>query len=150
MAFVSLTDLVYPVGTIIMTTSMSTVDQVQNKFGGTWEQIKKGLIGAAGSTGLANNNATGGSSKITISNIPNHGHTVRMNKNPVWGGSSGTTPTGKNLWNYDSYQWVESGTQYYDFDCSNANGNNWFILPTGGGQDYYPAHYSCYIFRRTA
>ena len=61
---------VYPIGSIYITTTEDTVVKVQNKLGGTWEQIEDRFLLGAGSTYLAN--TTGGSSDAVV---VSHAHT---------------------------------------------------------------------------
>lgn len=35
-------DLIYPIGSLYFSTSLNTVDKVQEKFGGTWERLPEG------------------------------------------------------------------------------------------------------------
>ena len=66
-------DKVYPVGSIYISTSLSTTDQVKSVFGGTWEtygtgKVLKGTTGTAGTTGGSN------AVKLTTENLPSHTH----------------------------------------------------------------------------
>jgi len=74
-------DAAYPVGSIYVSTSLTTVDQVKVKLGGTWEVYGQGrvLVGK-GSNGTTTYTAgaTGGSesisTKLTEANLPSHTH----------------------------------------------------------------------------
>ncbi len=92
---------IYPVGSIYISTELSTVEQVQNKFGGTWEtygtdKVLRGTTSKSGTTGGANTvtlttanlpahthnydkaNANTGSHTLTIAEMPSHpGHVER-------------------------------------------------------------------------
>ena len=77
-------NVIYPVGTIYTSTTLSTPEQVAAKFGGTWEAYGQGrvLIGAGsgtdpyGTTQSFTINSTGGyySVKLTGTNVPAHYH----------------------------------------------------------------------------
>lgn len=78
-----MTDYVYPVGSIYMTTSAMNPGTI---FGGTWAKIEnRFLIGASGTYSVG---TTGGSTTqtLTTTNIPSHTHTVTT-------GNSTNTPT---------------------------------------------------------
>lgn len=78
-----MTDYVYPVGSIYMTTSATNPGTI---FGGTWAKIEnRFLIGASGTYSVG---TTGGSTTqtLTTTNMPPHTHTVTT-------GNSTNTPT---------------------------------------------------------
>lgn len=66
-----LTDIIYPVGSIYMTTSSANPGTV---FGGTWAKIQDRFLLGSGSSRAAGE--TGGSStySLTVSNMPSHNH----------------------------------------------------------------------------
>lgn len=73
-------DYFYPVGTIYESTSLTTVADIENKFGGTWEVFGAGrvLIGVDSSdTDFNTVNTTGGEKvhTLTINETPKHTHT---------------------------------------------------------------------------
>ncbi len=69
-------NIIYPVGSIYMSTEDDTVEKVQDKFGGTWVKYSSGttLIGDDGTNYITNDSTkgSGGSSTVTLSskNIP--------------------------------------------------------------------------------
>ena len=85
-------DKIYPVGSIYISATLSTVEQVKSALGGTWEIYGKGqtLVGidtsqtefnTIGKTGGAKSvsytpSGTIGSTGLTISQIPSHTHTI--------------------------------------------------------------------------
>ena len=84
--------------------------------------------------GLANNLSTGGSSTISVAQMPSHQHSaidLRVN----WYNSTarGITFPG---WTDSANLGVDRKTPYTD--------------KTGGGGAYYPAHISFNVYRRTA
>lgn len=126
----TLLDAIYPVGSIYITGSTTSP---ATSFGGTWTQVKSGLLGCAGSDGLADNLKTGGSSTISVVQMPNHNHlttetTVIYNRSDQGGGivkvGSGT------------------GATFYQGQLSTTS--------TGDSEAYYPAHISFNVYRRTA
>ena len=60
-------NIIYPVGSIYMSTEDDTVEKVQDKFGGTWVKYAENmtLVGASSTKAV---NTTGGSSSVTLSN----------------------------------------------------------------------------------
>lgn len=77
-------DRIYPIGSIYMSTTESTVEQVQERFGGVWQAYSQGtaLVGTGtytDSNGVVttyNSESTGGSNAVTLTtnNIPSHSH----------------------------------------------------------------------------
>ena len=91
-------DKIYPIGSIYISATLSTVEQVKTALGGTWEVYGKGqtLVGidtsqtefnTIGKTGGAKSvsytpGGTIGSTGLTISQIPSHSHTYdKVNAN---------------------------------------------------------------------
>ena len=72
----------YPVGSIYISTTDSTVTAVQDKFGGTWVKYSQGttLVGDDGTNYITNDSSkgSGGSKTATLStsNLPSHSHTI--------------------------------------------------------------------------
>ena len=71
-------DKIYPVGSIYISTTDSTVDSVEQRFGGTWVRYATDTTLVGYKEGTNTVNATGGSKTVTLSNInlPNHTHTT--------------------------------------------------------------------------
>lgn len=72
-SFVNLMDIVYPVGSIYMSTSSISP---ATRFGGTWNQIKGAVIGATGDNSFAAAGAYGGNLKLDKTQLPNHAHVI--------------------------------------------------------------------------
>ena len=126
----TLLDVVYPVGSVYITGSETSP---ASTFGGTWSQVKSGLLGCAGSTGLAENLSTGGSSTISAAQMPKHRHyttetTVVYNRSGQGG---------------DILR-VGSGTGATLFSGQLST------TLSGNSEAYYPAHISFNVYRRTA
>ena len=61
----------YPVGSCYFSTVNTSPATI---VGGTWAAMTGGMLGLAGSTGVANSASDGGSRKISISQMPSHSH----------------------------------------------------------------------------
>lgn len=125
--YVSILDLIYPVGSIYM--SVNSADP-GSLIGGTWERIKDRFLLSAGSTYGAG--TTGGSAKATL---PSHSHTFGSGGYQMWGAKIGTGSTepgnqisgdakyyaaakGKSTSNY---KWLENVDSKGVSDVSQAN-----------------------------
>ena len=86
-------DIIYPVGSVYISTTDSTVAMVQEKFGGTWVRYgeDKTIVGYKSGTNTVN--ATGGSKTVTLStsNLPSHSHSITPS------GTVTSTFTGKEI-----------------------------------------------------
>lgn len=105
--------------------------------------MKGGMLGLTGSTGVAGAASNGGSTKISVNQMPSHNHTYgrqRVSDKQV------DTNLG---WYYTNAaggsQWLmlsgADGAEIYRTYISNTG---------GGGQNYIPAHTAVYGWRRTA
>lgn len=139
MAWINILSIFYPVGAIYFSTVNTSPASV---VGGTWSQLTGGMLGLTGSAGVAAAGSNGGSRKISVDQMPSHTHVYGRRQ---YGGSFSS-----------SLEW---------FMTNVASGNSWLCLsgaggppawgvpenaPTGGGQDYIPAHTAVYAWRRTA
>mgnify|MGYP004621812713 CR=1 FL=1 len=84
-------DKIYPVGSIYISTSITTASEVTNKIGGTWEVYGSGrTLISSGSNGETSYTAgtTGGSSKVTLknTNLPIHNHHIPQLQVSSWTG----------------------------------------------------------------
>lgn len=143
-SFVNLMDIVYPVGTIFITTDETSP---AIRFGGTWEQIKdEFLLGAS-------DDYTAGSSGGSM----HHRHTIDEDKSRAAVGATGND--GASIGYYatsvqnDSY----SSTTYYTLFSSGCTINSRLFNHhtkiygrTNADNSYIPAYYAAYIWRRTA
>lgn len=126
--FVNLLEVVYPVGSVYLTTSSTSP---ATAFGGTWSKVTGGCVAAAGTTGFAAVGSTGGSTTITTKQIPAHKH-YTVNDNVVYNDSTGVLIR------------VSTGTTA-SFSQGALSTTN-----AGGGEAYYPAHVSFNVYKRTA
>lgn len=124
MAFTNLLTAMFPVGSVYLSTTSTSPSST---IGGTWTQVKGATLAATGANSFAGGASYGGSLKISINQIPSHIH-------PIAAHMSGD--------NTD----FQSGLSY----TSGGTNNTAFIQETGGGQNYLPYHWSCYVWYRTA
>ena len=142
--WVNLMDIVYPIGSMYFSaTSTSPASTV----GGTWSQIKGAVIAATGSNGFASVNY-GGSLKMSIKQMPTHSHDGKTTVN-------GTKKSHYvNAISNAGYAWTDTftGLDYgeYQTDQTVSNLNATMTNATGGGQNFLPYHFGCYVWRRTA
>ena len=126
MAYVNLGQVIYPIGAIFASTSSTSPSSM---FGGTWSQITGDACLMAGTT-IGNV----GSKKITIAQMPSHHHPLTNKLGCGWESSSAES----DRLNYGRYK---SARELGEFGNSSYQ---------GGGQDYLPYSYRCYMWRRTA
>ena len=123
-------DNVYPVGSIYMSVNSTNPE---NLFGGTWEQIQGKFLFGMNSSYPAG--STGGeiTHKLTIDEMPEHGHTIYF---PNAGGPSGNANIG-----YPANSGIK--LTWYAEMCKTAF--------TGGGavHNNMPPYLSVYIWKRT-
>ena len=82
----SMLDKIYPVGSVYISTTYSTTEEVKNAIGGEWEKYAQGrtIIGEGTSTDEKGNTViytkgkVGGSKteKLSVANLPSHNHTI--------------------------------------------------------------------------
>lgn len=102
----------YPVGSIYISTTLSTPTQVANAIGGTWQFFGDGKV-LRSSSGTSEQ--TGGSSTVTLttSNLPNHSHSY--------------TPSGTNSYTTKD---VSTGNNSANPIVSFANGGEAIVVGT--------------------
>lgn len=139
MAWINLLECVYPVGSVYFSTINTSPASV---IGGTWSKLTGGMLGLAGSAGVATAGSDGGSRKISVDQIPSHTHVFGRRQ---YGGSFGSSLE----WLFSN---VDAGGGW--LILTGAGGANAYGIPeiasTGGGQDYIPAHTAVYAWRRIA
>lgn len=121
----------YPVGSCYFSTVATSPATV---IGGTWAAMTGGMLGLAGSTGVAGAASNGGSLKITTNQMPSHYHTMTL----ISYSSSGPT---------QAHTYPQGSNHGSLYDVTGADDIN---HPVGGGQNFIPAHTSVYGWRRTA
>lgn len=133
MAFVNLGQVVYPIGSIYMSTNSISPASI---FGGSWSQISGNVCLMAGSS-VGNV----GSRKITINQMPAHRHEIR------------TLREGGNKLALVDWQTNAGPGNIWWLGCADTNlnsSNRYQAWDNGGGQDYTPYSYFCYVWRRTS
>lgn len=129
--FVNLLDVVYPVGSIYISTNSTSPSSI---VGGTWTRVSQGTyLCAAGTTEAALSTHGANTHTLTINEMPRHEH--------------GTD----SCWKWEvSYKWNTGGYSI----SSNANGNTSYSSDyyTGGGAAHNnrPLSMSVWIWYRTA
>lgn len=167
--FVNLLDIIYPVGSLYFNTSgVSPADSV----GGTWEQIKDANIAATGDK-FAKEYI--GSYKINKKQLLHHAHTILQSRSKddlsqldkagdseleMWTGNVSDAVNHSSKHQTLRMYNLNAGGPFKvsdgDIAYSSGGNSNWLALlyawrmPHGGGQDYYPYSYACYVWKRTA
>ena len=141
MSWVNLLDIVYPIGAVYFSRNSTSPASI---VGGSWTQIQGAVLGAIGES---ISNGYGGDKTISIDQMPKHKHSVKWSNDP------------------DDEKAVEFNNQDYPgrhFDHGKVsrwvsyveNGKipseGLVVLPTGGGQEYFPYYFGVYIWYRTA
>lgn len=109
----------YPVGSCYFSTVNTSPATV---IGGTWAAMTGGMLGLAGSAGIATAGSNGGSNTITVNELPNHNHELQagaQGSNAGWDNTGG----GDRL----QYQRLKSGRSIFEF-------YNKYTTSTGGGR----------------
>lgn len=165
MAFTNIIDIIYPIGSLYESTA-STSPAIL--FGGTWTQIKGACLAATGENNFAVNDY-GGKIKIQATQLPQHVHNIRYNisktdietwdneplndidkypDNADWN----KLATTKSVLETGGNNKIVDGSVVYKQYGSTAWINVMYAgkLLLGGGQDFLPYHFGCYMWYRTA
>lgn len=137
MAFTNLLTAMYPVGSIYLST---TATSPSSTIGGTWTQVKGATLAATGANSFAGGASYGGGLKINANQLPSHTHKVYMHNvesGAYWNAAFGSGGGAAQI----NFAWTGS-TNTGDGLIAREN--------TGGGQNYLPYHWSCYVWYRTA
>ena len=133
----TIVDLVYPVGAIYITTdSLNTPTKLFP--GTTWTQITNRFLWCSTSA-----NSTGGSTKITVDNLPAHDHGFNGGYTWRWGQ---TTDEEYQVYCPTAAAAGESDGNYIHTNVNTMN----TTATTGSGEDYMPPYYSVLAWRSTA
>ena len=144
MAYLNLGQVIYPVGAIFASASPTSPSSM---FGGTWSQITGDACLMAGTVV-----GSAGSKKIAVEKMPSHYH------NPPYGTYFGLISNNPNKTMRTVSPLVhtndELGRDYTGiwglFLGENRSMQHLSTESQGGGQDYLPYSYRCYMWRRTA
>lgn len=133
MAWTAVIDKIYPVGSIYMSATLSTVAQVEAALGGTWVVWGAGRVPVGVDTSQTEFNTvekTGGEKthKLTVSEMPSHKHSLPYRT----GGGGGST-------------WYTDPGTADGYDSSKAQS-------AGGDQAHnnLQPYITCYMYKRTA
>lgn len=125
----------YPVGSIYMSATLSTVEAVSEALGGTWIEWGKGRVPVGVDTSDTDFNSvekTGGEKThtLTVNEMPSHNHSIYTTS----GETSGTQKNG-----------IRQGRYY-------GNNDSEPVSNTGGDQAHnnLSPYITCYMFKRTA
>ena len=154
----SMLDKIYPVGSIYMTTTYSTIEEVTNAIGGEWEKYAQGRTiigeGTDESGYIYQSGQKGGNKSVTLSssNIPSLSVTGTTNSTGNgysigYGSSNRTTSSNgdhnhrinigfnQNGYNYNIpksiYLVWNTGVKYTNSVISNQNSTSWYTLNSG-------------------
>ena len=142
----SMLDKMYPVGSIYMTTTYSTTEEVTNAIGGEWEKYAQGrtIIGegiGTDSNGLVKtfeNNATDGEYTHTLSSneIASHTHSI-----PSLSGTTGSTGSGYSLHHTCQTKTTSSSGSNSHSLYKQVDNNSGTSLYVGGGNSSVVIYY---------
>lgn len=126
---------IYPIGSIFMSVSHSTVAQVQEALGGTWVAWGAGRVPVGVDTSDTNFDTaeeTGGEKThtLTVAEMPSHGHDVKLESGQYSGGS------GHLKWSGDTTY------QLYGGSVESTGGN--------GAHNNLQPYITCYMYKRIA
>ncbi len=129
-SFISLTDLIYPVGSTYISASSTT--SPASRFGGTWTAVTGRFLYANAST------ATGGANThtLTVAQMPSHNHELTVSNAKAAGSAN-------------SSKLVASGSSFY---AAAGDIREIHMANTGSSQAHnnMPAYRCCYCWYRTA
>ena len=142
----SMLDKIYPVGSIYMSTTYSTIEEVENAIGGEWEKYAQGrtIIGegiGTDSNGLVKtfeNNATDGEYTHTLSSneIASHTHSI-----PSLSGTTGSTGSGYSLHHTCQTKTTSSSGSHSHSLYKQVDNNSGTSLYVGGGNSSVVIYY---------
>ena len=148
--FVNLMDVIYPIGSIYLTTNNTSP---ASSIGGTWTKIENCTLAAGGST-YGNVGSYASSDIIDKLEIPDHQHAVS-----AWNSGSATYANA-NFWNTNAG--AGSIWKLLSFDNSQGGDTGWHLWTLGTWRidangnlvkeqkAHIPYHYSLYVWKRTA
>lgn len=143
MAFVNLSQAVFPVGTIYLSsTSLSPASTI----GGTWSRVQGANLWAADEQVRAG--SFGGSKTITVSQMPVHTHSQDVYTNE----SGSVTVPAWYLWldRWNTGGAVRSNGETPKTGCSRGRTGFGATSSSGQGATFIPYSYGVYVWVRTA
>lgn len=130
--FVNLMDVIYPVGSIYITTNaISPADSI----GGTWERIEDKFLIAASANYAATSSGGEATHKLTVDEMPRHNHDYRYGYYNSGAGSAG---------NFGAYPIWLAADKAANWPVAIA------ITESGSNQPHnnIPPYYAVYMWRR--
>lgn len=157
---------IYPVGSIYMSASLSTHEQVEALFGGTWEAWGKGRVPVGVDTAQTEfdtveetggakthshtNSATTGSTTLTVNQIPSHSHSDAYSSNKVGLSASGSASSTAFLQlSSNTVTGAISTSAYSTGNAGGGQGHTHTLNSTGDSSTLQP-YITCYMYKRTA
>lgn len=136
--WLSVMNVIYPVGSIYMSATMSTVAQVQTALGGTWVKWGAGRVPVGIDTSQTEFNSvekTGGEKThtLTVNEMPSHSH-------GIYSVDTGSGSVGKRDGLYWQGGWWGNSTG--SPNVGNTGGN--------GAHNNLQPYITCYMYKRTA
>lgn len=136
--FVSLLDIMFPVGSIYLTYSNTNPS---NTLGGTWVLYSADRYLRGGASN-ATAGATGGRNTISVSQMPAHTHIPYYDgTEPATGNANDDTP---------SRQYIHGGGNLWTSSAVQGPSKRLLNTSTGGGAPFYPRYATVFAWRRTA
>ena len=129
---------VYPIGAIYISVNSTSPAEL---FSGTWEQIKDSFLLAAGDTYTAGSTGGEAQHKLTVDEMPNHGHPFRRQK---WHSvDAGKSPTSDSI-----YSWEGEHEENLTLSYSYAGA----VDVVGGSKPHnnMPPYLTVYMWKRVA
>lgn len=133
MAFVNLMEVIYPVGSVYISTSSTSPSSL---IGGSWTAISGACLAAIGSSGVTVNSGYCGKASLTVSQMPAHRHNVDSYQRGI--AQRLTTAAGDG-----STRWAFIASKQADLGWSDDE-------TTGGGEAFLPYSYGFYVWRRVS
>lgn len=140
MSWVNLLDIVYPIGAVYFSKNSTSPASI---LGGSWTQIQGAVLGAVGGSVLS---GYGGDTTISIDQMPKHKHYVKWSND-----ENDEDVVAFNSQDYPSRHFNAGKAKRWTSEVKTAMASEGLVvLPTGGGQEYFPYYFGVYIWYRTA
>lgn len=140
MSWVNLLDIVYPIGAVYFSRNSTSPASI---IGGSWTQIQGAVLGAVGGSVLS---GYGGDTTISIDQMPKHKHSVKWSNDP-----DDEAPLSFNHQDYPCRHFDTGPVKRWASQVQEGVASEGLVvLPTGGGQEYFPYYFGVYIWYRTA
>lgn len=134
MSWVSLLEIIYPVGAFYISNSATSPSSI---IGGTWTKVSGAVLAATGSNSFATSGSYGGSLAMSINQMPNHNHEIWTIINPE-----------KAVYHLSAAPTIAPTPS--DRITSGLGGTHLEAKAVGGGKNFLPYHFSMHVWYRTA